>query len=96
MTVHDILPNKSILKTVEVAKAFRVHPRSITRQAEIWQDTGGLEGLPSFRFCGQWRFCRDQLLEHIARQKNNSATADNSDTSAKPANVISRSKVIKN
>ena len=78
MIYSQTLPNKPILKTAEVAKAFRVAPRSITRQAEIYHDTGGTEGLPSFRFCGQWRFYRDQLLDRLAQQ-NNSATSAKSD-----------------
>ena len=74
---HRWLPAKSpacelfehkMLTAGEVAKLFGVDDKTVRRLGELWQDTGGTQGLPGIKIgVGEklWRFRREDVFAYL-------------------------------
>lgn len=75
------LPKKEVLTVTDLANALAISERATRRHAEAWIDSGGSEGIPSFKVCGQYRFDRELLVDFLSQSNGFLVTADNADTS---------------
>jgi excisionase family DNA binding protein len=64
-----MFPSKPYLSTEEVAHLLGFSVRAITEWASQWHDSGGREGIPSFKIGRSWRFDRQQILNYIDSKK---------------------------
>lgn len=57
------------LTTEEVAEKLRQKPRTIANWAQIYEDSGGKEGIPGIKFGRRWLFDEADIKAYIDRKK---------------------------
>jgi len=63
---HKLLSSKT------VAEMCGTDIRTVTRQAEMWRDSEGAEGLPGFKIGDKiWRFRREDVIAYLETARSN-------------------------
>jgi Helix-turn-helix domain len=68
-----IQQKKKFLTAEETATLLRQKPRTITAWANMYQETGGGEGLPGIKLGRRWLFDEAVILEMIEKRSTRSA-----------------------
>jgi hypothetical protein len=70
---RSVVNKKKLLTTEETATLLRQKPRTITAWANMFDESGGGEGLPGIKFGRRWLFDEAVILAMIEKKSIKSA-----------------------